>query len=86
MAVRKIAISVPEDVLKEVDRLAKKTKTTRSGLITQLLKEVSHASGQADIVNRINSLFEDPEIAEEQASTSNLFLQSPKKKYESSDW
>ncbi len=86
MTVRKIAISVPEEVLIEVDRLAKKSKTTRSSLITQVLKEVSHASNQAEIAERINHLFNDEEIIEEQRSTAQLFLQNKKIKYKASDW
>ena len=86
MAVRKIAISVPENVLRQVDRMAKKSKMTRSGLITHLLKEVSHAASQADIVSKINQLFDDNNIIEEQASTANFFLQAGKKYYKDSDW
>jgi metal-responsive CopG/Arc/MetJ family transcriptional regulator len=86
MAVRKIAISLPEDVLKEVDRLAKKSKTTRSALISKVLKEVSHASTQREITARINRLFEDPKIKEEQSDTARTFLMSPKKEYGDSDW
>jgi metal-responsive CopG/Arc/MetJ family transcriptional regulator len=76
MAVRKIAISLPEDILRQVDRLAKRTKTTRSGCIARVLAEVSHASTQAEITERINQLFGDPELAEEQASVSKLYLRA----------
>ncbi len=58
MPVRKIAISVPEDVLNRVDRLAKKSYTTRSGLITQVLKEIAPAASRSEITEKINALFE----------------------------
>lgn len=86
MAVRKIAISVPEDVLQQVDRLARRSKTTRSALITRVLKEVSRASNEKEITDRINSLFEDAELADEQQQTSEIFLHSPRKKYGPSKW
>jgi metal-responsive CopG/Arc/MetJ family transcriptional regulator len=76
MAVRKIAISVPEEVLRQVDRLARKSKTTRSGLITRVLREVSDASNQAEVTERINHLFNDQDLIDEQASTAHTFLQA----------
>jgi hypothetical protein len=73
VAVRKIAISIPEDVLRQVDHLAKKSKKTRSALISNVLKEVSRASSRNDIIDRINRLFEDPKIRAEQSKTSRSF-------------
>jgi metal-responsive CopG/Arc/MetJ family transcriptional regulator len=76
MAVKKIAISVPEEVIRQVDRLAKRTHTTRSGLISQILKEVSHAQTQADLTVQINRVFDDFSVREEQSSTSKTFLRA----------
>jgi metal-responsive CopG/Arc/MetJ family transcriptional regulator len=76
MAVKKVAISVPSEILKKIDRLAKNSKTTRSGLITHVLREVSHVNDQREISEVINRLFEDSEVAEEQGSTSHLFLRA----------
>lgn len=76
MAVRKIAISVPADVLKQVDRLAHHAKTTRSGFITQVLCQVSRAKSRAEITERINLLFDDPDTAEEQSDTATAFLRA----------
>ena len=84
LAVRKIAISVPEDVLKHVDRLAKKAHTTRSGLITRVLEEVSHARSQSEITDRINELFEKSGLTEEQSSVSSEFLRAAEN--EDSGW
>lgn len=86
MAVRKIAISVPENVLRDVDRLAKKAKTTRSALISKILKEVSRASTEGTLIARINDLFDDKQVQSEQRQTSNLFLHSPKRSYGKSEW
>lgn len=86
MAVRKIAISVPDDVLKQVDRIAKNRKTTRSGFIADVLKAVSYASDQQAIQKQINQLFQDEGIQEEQTSTSELFVRSVTKKYGEPEW
>jgi metal-responsive CopG/Arc/MetJ family transcriptional regulator len=76
MAVKKIAISVPEEVIRQVDRLAKRTHTTRSGLISQILKEVSQAQTQADLTAQINRVFDDLSVQEEQSSTSKVYLRA----------
>ena len=86
MAVRKIAISVPEEILKDVDRLAKKAKTNRSALISRILKEVSRASAEGSLVARINDLFADGSVQEEQKRTAHMFLHSPRRGYGKSGW
>jgi hypothetical protein len=86
MAVRKIAISVPDEILTQVDRMAKSRKTTRSGFIADVLKAVSYASDQEAIRKQINQLFRDQDIREEQTSTSELFVRSMTKKYGETDW
>ena len=73
MAVKKIAISVPNEVLIQVDRLAKKAKSTRSGYITQVLRQISHASTQAEVTHQINELFSDVALVEEQSETAHIF-------------
>lgn len=54
MAAKKIAISVPEDVLKRVDRMAKRRKLSRSALISRALREISRVAQEDDIAERIN--------------------------------
>lgn len=86
MAVRKIAISLPEDVLRQVDRLAKRTKTTRSGCIARVMAEVSHASTQREITEQINLLFNDRELADEQIATAQEYLQAAEKDFGDPEW
>lgn len=87
MGVRKIAISVPEDVLKQVDRLAKRVSTTRSGFITDVLREVSRASGRAEVTRRIDRLFDsDPSLAMEQRRTATEFLRAADPGDDESPW
>lgn len=86
MPVRKIAISLPENVLREVDRLARRTKTTRSGCIAHVLAEVSHATNQAEITEKINKVFNDPEVAKEQTAVASHYLRAAEKGFEDSEW
>jgi metal-responsive CopG/Arc/MetJ family transcriptional regulator len=69
MRSKKIAISVPADVIEEVDDAAKYRYLTRSAFITDVLRRVARAKRDADITKRINELFSDPEIAAEQTRT-----------------
>ena len=86
MPVRKIAISLPEDVLLQVDRQAKRSKTTRSGWITHVLSEVSRASTRAEITERINHLFAEPETVEEQSAVSIEYLKAAETAPEDEGW
>jgi metal-responsive CopG/Arc/MetJ family transcriptional regulator len=76
VAVKKIAISVPENTLREIDLLARKVGATRSGFITQVLNEVSRAKSNAEVTARINRLLEDEEISREQKEVSEFFLRA----------
>ncbi|MGK5087126.1 hypothetical protein WDW86_06175 [Bdellovibrionota bacterium FG-2] len=86
MTVRKITISLPEEILLQVDRLAKRTHTTRSGCIARVLSEVSRASTQAEITERINQLFSEPEVKEEQSEVAAHYLKAAEKGFEDSEW
>ena len=86
MSVRKIAISIPENVLRQVDRSAKRAKTTRSGFISRVLTAVSHAGTQIEITERINQLFSEEGISEEQTQVSDIYLQAAEKSFKDSKW
>jgi len=73
MAARKIAISVPSEVMKQVDRAASRRRMTRSGYITDVLRRVATSRSDAETTARINRLFSDPDIVAEQQETSELF-------------
>lgn len=73
MAARKIAISVPDQVLREVDRAARARGMTRSGFISQALARIARARRDAEITRRIDELLADPEIAREQVDTARAF-------------
>jgi len=49
MAMRKVAISVPDDLLEQADRLARKLGTSRSGLISALLARAAKEARDREI-------------------------------------
>ena len=62
MTVKKFAISVPEDIMKDVDAAAKRRGLTRSGFIASVLRRVATARRDADVTRRINELFADEAV------------------------
>ena len=73
MAVRKFAISVPEDVMREVDQAAARRGMARSSFIASVLARVARARTDAEIARRVDALFSDPEVVREQAETARAF-------------
>ena len=74
MAMKKIAISLPEPVLQRVDRLAASRGESRSRLIATVLDRVGRAKRDRDITAQIETLLADGTIAAEQKATANEFL------------
>ncbi len=62
MASAKIAITVPEDVLSEVDAAARVRGETRSGFISRILKTALKARRDAEITRRLNELFAEESV------------------------
>ena len=75
LAVRRLAISIPEDVLVRVDEAARRARLSRSAYITRVLSRVTRARSDAEITRRINALLAADEgmIAEDRA-TARAFL------------
>lgn len=69
MAVKKIAISVPVDVLAQVDAAASERGENRSRFITQMLVLLARARTDREIRRRVDAVFADPELASEQVQT-----------------
>ena len=74
MAMKKIAISLPEPVLERVDRLAASRGESRSRLIATVLDRVARAKRDRDITAQIDALLADGTIAAEQKAPANEFL------------
>ncbi len=62
MASAKIAITVPEDVLSEVDAAARLRGETRSGFISRILKTALKARRDAAVTRRLNELFAEESV------------------------
>ena len=73
MAARKFAISVPEQVMGEVDEAAAERGWTRSRFISHVLRIAARAQSDAAITRKVNALFADPELAREQRETAEAF-------------
>jgi len=66
MAHRKTAIAVPAEILDEVDRAARARGESRSRFITRVLRLAVRARRDADVTRRLDALFADEPLAEEQ--------------------
>ncbi len=73
MAAKKFAISIPEDVMKEVDLAARARGVTRSRFIADVLRRTAELRRDAEVTREISRLFEDPEVVEEQRETAKAY-------------
>lgn len=76
MAAKKIAISLPPQTLKQIDRAARETGESRSGFIARICMLAAMAKSDREIRRKINELFADPEIAGEQVETFEAMLRA----------
>lgn len=71
MPLRKTAIAIPEDLLSAVDRAAQSRGESRNRFVTRVLQEAVRARRDSDVTKRLNDLFADVNVGEEQASAAN---------------
>lgn len=69
MPLRKTAIAISEDLLSAVDRAAQSRGESRNQFVTLVLQEAVRARRSAEVTKRLNELFADTELAQEQART-----------------
>jgi metal-responsive CopG/Arc/MetJ family transcriptional regulator len=62
----KIALSIPEDVVRAVDAAAREHGESRSGFVSRVLRAAMQARSDAEVTRRLNELFADSAIAAEQ--------------------
>ena len=67
MPLRKTAIAIPEKLLFAVDRAAQSRGESRDRFVIRVLQEAVRARRDADAIGRLNELFADGSIAEEQS-------------------
>ncbi len=76
MAMKKIAISLPEAVLQTVDQLAARRRESRSHVIATILSRVARLKRNRDITAQINALFADETLLAQQKRTADEFLKA----------
>lgn len=69
MPLRKTAIAVPEDLLLAVDRVAEARHESRNRFVIRVLQEAVRARRDSEITARLDALFAQPDLAEEQRQT-----------------
>lgn len=77
MPARKFAISIPEDVMKQVDRAAASRGVTRSRFIAEVLRRAAQARSDAEITRQLDRVFADTAMSREQRRRARA-LQSAK--------
>ena len=75
----KMSVTVPEDILDEIKKIAASRKTKVSHLVTEALGDKIKKVKEEAFVSRINKVLKDPELIKEQrkmaddiANTTNL--------------
>lgn len=71
MPLRKTAIAIPDELLSAVDRAAESRGESRNRFVIRVLQEAVRARRDAEVTRRLNELFADPAIAQEQARTAS---------------
>ena len=73
MPLRKTAIAVPDDLLDAVDRAARERRESRNQFVTRVLRFAVRARRDAEITRRLNALFDDAHMADEQRRAASDF-------------
>lgn len=72
MAVAKVALSLPEPLVTQIDRLAKKVGLSRSAFVRQAVERTLQESAETQVVQMAYRIY--AEIAEEDRRLSEMFL------------
>ena len=73
MNTKKIAISMPSDILTSIDNIRKKKRLSRSKYISSLLREKILTEQNIEIKKTYDMVFSDNEIKKEQLETTRFF-------------
>ena len=72
MPVAKVALSLPAPLLTRIDRLAKKSRLSRSAFVRQTLERTLGHRAEADVLHKAQRLYAD--IGEEDHALAEAFL------------
>ena len=64
----KIAISIPDNIFREVKKLAEEQKRSRSEIIVEAVREYLKGLETRLMINRLNEVYATPETEEEKAA------------------
>jgi len=70
MAHSKISVTVPDEILNEVKRIASEREIKISRLIAEALAEKVRRNNEERFISKINKIFKDPEVSGEQHNMS----------------
>jgi len=66
MGYSKMSVTIPDEIYKEIKKIASRKKIKLSHFVTATLAEKTRKMKEESFVERINQAFDDPEVAEEQ--------------------
>ena len=61
----KIAISIPDDVFKEIEKLAKEQKSSRSQVFVSAAREYIEREETRQLIERLDRVYSEPDTGEE---------------------
>ena len=67
----KMSVTVPEEILNEIKKIAASKETKVSHLVTEALAEKIKRVKAEAFISQINKVFEDPEVIKEQRKMTN---------------
>ncbi len=62
----KMSVTIPDEMYREIKELALRKKIKLSHLVADALAEKAKKMKEQEFIERINEVFEDPEVAKEQ--------------------
>lgn len=72
MAVSKVALSLPVSLLTRIDRLAKKSRLSRSAFVRRAVEHTLREPAEAEVIQKARRIY--AEIGEEDRVLANAFL------------
>lgn len=72
MAVSKVALSLPVSLLTRIDRLAKKSRLSRSAFVRRAVEQTLREPAEAEVIQKAHRIY--AEIGEEDRALANAFL------------
>ena len=73
MTTVKVAITMPKELVREVDAVRKEEEISRSGYITRIVREAVRAERKERLKAAYDRVFSDPEIVKEQKEVALFF-------------